>query len=243
MIRFALAMMSAWSCAAGDAARTVHPPPARTNMNQPGYPNVHVRLRVAQRAPSIPPRDSEMDIWLAGTRFRVRDATGQLPHDLLGDVTAPRQLGVAARTIEDMMDRHAAAQHRDAGSPPTELYGDLSTDDGWVFPSNAQRRAVRASKLAPVAEQILARDKASGLVPGATTTRLGRTSVEYRGLVTVIEDGEPYQNDVTRVIASPYLLLEDIRSAANAGMSYVREIVALDEGTVTDADLTPPSAP
>jgi hypothetical protein len=212
-------------------------------MSEAGYPNVHVRLRIAQRAPSIPPRDSEMEIWLSGTRFHVRDRTGQLLHDLLGDVTAARQLGVPARTIEDMMDRHSAAQHRDENPPPTELFGDLSTDDGWVYasaPAGEKRRPIRASKLAPVAEQILARDKASGLAPGATSTRLGRTGTEYRGVVTVSEDGEPFQNDVTRVIAPPYLLFEDIRSAANAGMSYVREVVALDEGTVTDADLTPP---
>jgi hypothetical protein len=210
-------------------------------MSQPGYPNVHVRLRIAQRAPSIPPRDSELEIWLSGTRFHVRDLTGQPIQDILGDVTAPRQLGVPARTIEDMMDRHAEAQHRDASSPPTELFGDLSTDAGWVYPSSGERRQIRASTLAPAAEQILARDKANGLQRGAPSTRLGRASSEYRGVVMVTEDGEPYQNEVTRVIAPPYLLREDIRDAANPGMSYVREIIALDEDTVTDADVAPPT--
>jgi hypothetical protein len=237
MIRFAIAMLL-WSCTAGDATHPAQP--ARSHMSQPGYPNVHVRLRVAQRAPSIPPRDSELEIWLSGTRFRVRDRNGQMLHDLLGDVTAPRQLGVPARTIEDMMDRDAAARHPDVDPPPTELFGDLSTDDGWVVPSRGQRRAIRASRLAPVAEQVLARDKASGLARTASSTRLGRESTEYRGTVTVVEDGEPHDNDVTRVIAPPYLLLEDIRSSGDAGMSYVREVIALDEGTVTDADLTPP---
>jgi hypothetical protein len=160
--------------------------------------------------------------------------------DLLGDVTAPRQLGVAARTIEDVMDRDAAARHRDENPPPTELFGDLSSDDGWALPSGGERRAIRASRLAPVAEQILARDKASGLARGASATRLGRAATEYRGSVTVVEDGESFHNDVLRVIAPPYLLLEDIRSSTNAGMSYLREIVALDEGTVIDADLAPP---
>jgi hypothetical protein len=241
-IRCAIAAMLVWSCATGDATHPPQPSPARTSrMSQPGYPNVHVRLRVAQRQPSIPPRDSQLEIWLSGTRFHVRDLTGQPIQDLLGDVTAPRQLGVPARTIEDMMDRHSAAQHPDVNPPPTELFGDLSSDDGWVYPSDGDRRQVRASRLAPVAEQILARDKANGLAPGATSTRLGRPCTEYRGVVTVTEDGEPYKNEVTRVIAPPYLLFEDIRDAANAGMSYVREIVALDEGTVTDADLTPPS--
>lgn len=210
-------------------------------MTRPGYPNVHVRLRIAQRAPSIPPRDSELEIWLSGARFHVRDLTGQRVQDILGDVTAPRQLGVPARTIEEMMDRHSEAQHRAANPPPTELYGDLSTDDGWVYPSTGERRQLRASRLAPAAEQILARDKANGLERGARADRLGRSSTEYRGVVTVTEDSEPYDNDITRVIAPPYLLFEDIRSAANAGMSYVREIVALDEDIVTDADLTPPA--
>jgi hypothetical protein len=162
--------------------------------------------------------------------------------DLLGDVTAPRQLGVPARTIEDMMDRHSAAQHPDLDPQPTELFGDLSSGDGWVYPSHGERRQLRATRLAPVAEQILARDKANGLAPGGGATRLGRAATEYRGIVTVAEDGEPYRNEVTRVIAPPYLLFEAVHDAANPGMSYVREIVALDEGTVTDADLTPPGA-
>jgi hypothetical protein len=57
----------------------------------------------------------------------------------------------------------------------------------------------------------------------------------------VSADGKPYQNDVTRVISPPYLLFEATRSAANAELSYVREIVALDDGRVTDADVTPPA--
>ena len=236
-----LAALLVGSC----AATPPHPPhpsvARRSTMSQPGYPNVHARLRIAQRAPSIPPRDSELEIWLSGTRFHVRDLAGQPIQDLLGDVTAPRQLGVPARTIEDMMDRHAEAQHRDASPAPTELFGDLATDDGWVYPSSGERRQLRATRLAPVAEQILARDKANGLQHGAPSTRLGRAGTEFRGVVTVTEDGEPYQNDVTRVIAPPYLLFEDLHDAAHPGMSYVREIIAIDEGTVTDADVTPPA--
>lgn len=93
-----------------------------------------------------------------------------------------------------------------------------------------------------MAEQILARTKMVGLQIGASSTKLGRTCTEYRGLVTVTEDGEPYTNAVTRLIASPYLLLDDARDSANAELSYVREILSLDEGTVTDTDVTPPPA-
>ena len=61
-----LAALLVGSCAAAPP----HPVPARrSRMSLPGYPNVHVRLRIAQRAPSIPPRDSELEIWLSGTRF------------------------------------------------------------------------------------------------------------------------------------------------------------------------------
>jgi hypothetical protein len=240
--RHAIVAIVLASCATGDAARPPQPSPARrTTMSQPGYPNVHVRLRVAQRAPAIPPRDSELEIWLLGTRFHVRDLTGQMIQDILGDVAAPRQLGVPARTIEDMMDRHSEAQHPEVNPRPTELFGDLATGNGWVYPSEGDRKQLRATRLAPAAEQILARDKANGLTPGASSTRLGRAATEYRGVVTVTEDGEPYHNAVTRVIAPPYLLLEDIHDAANPGRSYVREIIALDEGSVTDADLTPPA--
>ena len=187
----------------------------------------------------IPFDYSVLEIWLAGTRFHVRDLTGQSIHDLLGDVTAPRQLGAPARTIEQMMDRHDEARHRAPDPRPTELYGDLATGEGWLFPSDGAPSRLSASRLAPVAEQILARDKAAGLVPGATSTRLGRAATEYTGAVTVTEDGEPFRNEVARVIAPPYLLYEDIRSAGGA-LSYVREIVALDEGGASDADLTPP---
>lgn len=236
MMRAAIAMMMVWSCAGAERA----PQSAgRRPVSPPGYPNVHVQLRVAQRAPSVPPRDSQLEIWLAGTRFHVRDLTGQMFQDIVGDVIEPRQLGVPARTIEDMMDRYSEARHRETDPRPTDLFGDLSTDGGWIY-SHGGRREVRAHKLAPAAEQILARDKASGLTRGTISTRFGRPGTEYRGVVTVTEDGEPYRNDVTRVIAPPYLLFEDIRDAGNPGRSYVREVLELEEGTVTEADLTPP---
>lgn len=126
-------------------------------------------------------------------------------------------------------------------APPTELFGDLATDEGWVYPSKGAQWPMQASELAPAAEQILARARMVGLQIGATSTRLGRTCTEYRGLVTVTEDGETYTNAVTRLIAPPYLLLEETRDSTNPDLSYVREILTLDEGTVTDADVTPPA--
>ena len=214
-------------------------------MNPPPYPNVHVRLRVAQRTSSTPPRDAELEIWLKDRRFHVRDLAGRRPHDLIADVTSPRQLGTPARTIEEIMDRNAEAVAPPTGAPPTDLYGDLATGDGAIYPSGypSGRKpwSKPASELAPVAEQILAHNKMVGLQVGATSTRLGRPATEYHGTVTVTEDGAQFDNTVTRVIAPPYLVFEDTRNAANAEMSYVREIIALEEGTVTDADVTPPA--
>lgn len=209
-------------------------------MNPPGYPNVHVRLRVEQRASSTPPRSAELEIWLRGRRFHVRDHAGRPPHELIEDVVASRQLGMPARTIEEIMDRHSEALAPRRDPPPTDLYGDLETGDGRVSAAGRPPWARPADEMAAVAEQILAGDRALGLAPGATFRRLGRAATEYRGVVTVTEDGAEFQNQVVRVIAPPYLLFEDIRSAANPGMSYVREVIALDEGGVTDADVAPP---
>jgi hypothetical protein len=205
-----------------------------------GYPNVHVKLRLSQRAPAIPPRDEELEIWLSGTRFRVRDPRGRRSAEILADATAPRGLGAPARTMEDMMDRFDAAS---AGrtAPPTELFGDTATDAGWVFPSRGEPFETSARKLAPVAEQILAGNKADGIARVGAVTRLGRAGTEYRGAVTGTDDGVAFENLVVRVIAPPLVLLDDARNAGTGSSSYVREIIALDEGSVTDADVTPPA--
>ncbi len=210
-------------------------------MSQSGYPNVHVRLHLTQHTPDHPPRECDLEIWLKDTRFHVRDLAGRRIDQILGDATAPRQLGVLPRTMEELMDRDAEVRAR-ANPPlvPTEIYGDLATDDGWVFQPRRAPAEMRAFKLAPVAEQILAHHKATGLQLGGGTTHLGRPATEYRGIVTVTDTGESYENQVVRVVAAPYLLLERTQSASNAELAYVREIVALDEGTVSDADVTPP---
>jgi hypothetical protein len=209
-------------------------------MTRSGYPNVHVVLRLAQRSPSTPPRDEQLEIWLSGSRFRVRDPRGRRNAEIQADATAARGLGAPARTLEDMMDRYSEASTPRPARPPTELYGDLATGDGWVFPSDGRPWQTSADKLAPAADQILARDKAAGLAEVGPATRLGRTGVEYRGTVRGTEAGDTFDNLVVRVIAPPYILVDDARNAGTQSSSYVREIVALDEGSVTDADVTPP---
>jgi hypothetical protein len=54
-------------------------------------------------------------------------------------------------------------------------------------------------------------------------------------------DGTQRHNDVRRVIAPPYLLYEAAHDSEFDVVSYQRELLALDESGVTDADLTPPS--
>jgi hypothetical protein len=210
-------------------------------MTPSGYPNAHARLHLTQHTPGKPPREAQIEIWLKGSRFRVRELSGRVLPEILADLNDPRQLGALPRTIEDMMDRGDAERGRRSHPGATELFGELGADEGWVLAPNRARTAMRARTLAPIAEQILARDRGTGLTPGASALQLGRTGTEYTGTVTVSADGKHYQNTVTRVIAPPYVLLDSARSAANAELSYVREIVALDEGSVTDADVTPPA--
>jgi hypothetical protein len=208
-------------------------------MIDPGFPNIHARLRIQQRQPGIPDRELELEIWLAGTRFRVRDAAGRSAYEIVGDVTAPRGLGLPVRELEDMMDRASATYD----GPATELVGDLATGEGWVYPPAGGRWPKPAHDLAPAAAQILAGDKATGLAIVGVETRLGRRGTAYRGLVAVSADGVPRHNDVRRVIARPYLLYEAAHDFEVDAVSYLRELVTLDEGGVTDADLTPPGAP
>lgn len=210
-------------------------------MTRAGYPNVHVVLRLAQRSPATPPRDEELEIWLSGTRFRVRDPHGRRSAEILADATAPRGLGAPAVTLEDMMDRRRAASSARPADAPTELFGDTATDDGWVVPAHGRPWHTSARKLAPAAEQILAGDKATGLAAVGPITRLGRAATEYRGVVTGRDGATAFDNAVIRVIAPPFVLLDDARNAGTGSSSYVREIVTLDEGRVTAADVAPPS--
>jgi hypothetical protein len=202
----------------------------RAHMTRSGYPNVHLRLHLTQCVPDNPPRKNEIEVWLKDTRFRVRELTGRRLDEILADATEPRQLGAPPRAIANVIDR----------APPTELYGDLETDEGWVYRLDRPRAPVRAAVLAPVAEQILADGKASGLEGGRPSTRLGRSSIAYRGQIHVSANGEQFHNTVIRVISPPYVLLDDTHNTRNTEQAYMREVTALEEGIVTDAEVTPP---
>lgn len=204
-------------------------------MTGPWFVNVHARLRVEQRQPGIPDRALVLDIWLAGSRFRVRDPAGRAVHEIVGDVTAPRGLGLPVRELEEMMDRASAT----GDGPPTELGGDLATGEGWVQGAFGDRWSQPAAELAPAALQVFAGDKASGLTATGTELRLGRRGLVYRGAVAVRADDRVRYNRIHRVIAAPYLLFETAHDTDVEALSYLRALIALDEGSVTDADLAP----
>lgn len=202
-------------------------------------PNARIRLRLHFHAPSLPERDIVQTIWLHGSKFRVRDEAGRSFYEVLGDVTYPRGLGLPATTIEEVMDRRSAAQRQPAGV--TEVFGDLATGAGLVVPSVGAPWAKDAVELAPLARQVLAADLAPSLVRAGDVKRLGLDATEYKGEVEVDEKGARRRNTVVRVLAPPFLLLDDVRDAELADHYYVREVVALDAGVVTEADVTPPS--
>jgi hypothetical protein len=205
-----------------------------------GYPNVKARLRLSRRGPSLPPRDSYLDIWLRGTRFRVRDEAGRDYSEIFADVTASRGLGAIPRSLEAMMDIWSQEPDPDAPTPiATELDGDLATDEGWVRRRGQAAWPIRAAKLTPIAEQMLAGALDPRLAPRGVITRLGRPCVEYHGVLEGEEEGRPYASVVTRVVSPPYLVYSHVQDARHASHSYTREIVALEEGVVGDHDLTP----
>jgi hypothetical protein len=192
-------------------------------------------------SPALPPREHYMDIWMKGTRFRVRDESGRHVAEILGDLSAPRGLGAPARSIEEMMDIWSQAQDGEAAARGvTELYGDLATGEGWVLRGEQAAWPIPADDLAPVAEQILAGELDEQLQPRGQATRLGRPSTEYHGILEGQDEGIPYRSEVTRVVSPPYLLLSEVRNPQNADHSYTREVVSLVEGATADPDLTPP---
>jgi hypothetical protein len=203
------------------------------------FPNARIRLKLHFHAPALPERTIEQTIWLSGTRFHVRDDAGRDLHEILGDVTYPRGLGLPATTMEEIMDRKDAARREPKGA--TDVFGDLASDAGWIAPAGGTPWAKSAGELAPIARQVLSGDRTPELTRAVEVTRLGRTATQYDDVIEVQEHGRALRTEVVRVMAPPYLLLDDRRDAETASYYYVREVLALDEGVVTDADVTPPS--
>jgi hypothetical protein len=213
-------------------------------MTSPGhtFPNVHARLRRFRTSPGAPSAETTLSIWLRGTAFRVRDETGRSYADLADDVQAARGFGNVPRTIEDLMDAKSRSRH--PPGRPTELSGDLGTGRGEVYERGRPPWTIEATRLVPIATQLLTGGREARLDPVSTGTFLGRPSAEYEFAVTGEEDGIPYRSLVRWVVSTPYLLLREVRDDRAAALAVVTEVVELDEGSVTEADLHPaPESP
>jgi hypothetical protein len=176
-----------------------------------------------------------MDIVMDGSRFHVSDESGAHPSDILGDVRAPRGLGRTPGSLEEIMDINSDWRRGPVAEHPTELYGDLASTEGWVRDRRLKEWSVPARELAPVAEQMLAFDESSaGLDASGETECLGRRCTEYSGVIK--SEGV----EVVRRVSGPFLMYSSVRDLENANYFFTREIVALEEGGATDADLKRP---
>jgi hypothetical protein len=211
----------------------------QTSEHPPEFPNVKVRLRLTAKGPALPARENYLEIWIKGTRFHVRDESGRDVASILRDITAPRGLGDPPHSVEEIMDMWSQSLNTRIGA--TELFGDLSTDEGIVCRAGQDPWQLPAGRLAPAARQILLDElEPAQLEHRSDNTRFNRPATEYHGFVGGTDQGIGYKNEITRVVAPPYVLYSDVRDADNAGHYYTREIVSLEENVVADTELSPP---
>jgi hypothetical protein len=204
----------------------------------PRYPNARARLRRTRTAPGTTPSRPTLTIWLRDSAFRVRDETGRPYSDVVGDVRSARGFGLTPRTMEEFMDASDWSR-RTPGRAPTELYGDLALGEGAVSEAGEEPWQIDPALISPVAAQLLSDGREAELAPVSTTTYLGRPSAEYRSTLTGEEEGYPYRSEVRWLVSGPFVLLREVRDARIAELTAVTEVVELEEGTVTTADLRP----
>lgn len=202
------------------------------------YPNVKARLRLSRKAPALPARESYIDIWLRGSRFRVCDEAGRSVSEILDDLASPRGLGATPVSMEGIMDVRSQSQIANAG--PTELFGNHATGRGLAFHHGQKPWPMNPEELAPAAEQIFADGTQQRLESGEFEIRLGRRAKVYHGFLTGKIRGMRFKSEVKQVISPPYLLFCHVRDAANANYFCTRELISLEEKIVTAKDLNPP---
>jgi hypothetical protein len=219
--------------------------PALTNarrgptLSDTRFPNVHARLHLALAQPGVATLEVNIDIWLMGKRFHVRDSRGRSPSEILGDLSYHRGMGTPLRTMEEFMDRESEAMRAPHGA--TELYGDLATGCGMVVQPLRDPWRMSGVELAPAATQLLAVGRLAGLTPGSEVDHYGRKAIAYHGRIEGREEGSSYLTNLTRLVHSQYVLLDEARDAASPESLYLlREVVLLEEGIVSEGDVTPP---
>jgi len=198
-----------------------------------GYPRVRARLRRTRHAPGLPRTESFTTIWLGGQRFRVSDELGRSYVDIVSDVIAPRGFGLAASTMEDLMDAWRAARHpRNRGA--TELFGDRVTGQAVVHEPGRAPWTTDVGRILPAAEQLLTSGREAELEPSGDRSYLDRPCQEYRFALAGEEEGIPYRSEVTWLVAGPYVLIRDVRDARINELWARTEVVELDEAGFAD---------
>jgi len=201
-------------------------------------PNVHVRLLSSMMAPGLPKREGYIDIWMKGTKFRVRDETGRYAAEILGDIASKRGLGQAPHTIEEIMDIWShVLDETDRGV--TELIGDIATNRGLIHEHGQAPWTIEAEAITSAAKQIFTDGLEKQLELVKTMTRFGRTCTEYHGFVEGEDDGVIYNSEITRIISPPFVFLNEVHDAEDSNYYYIREFVDFEEGKVTNADVEP----
>jgi hypothetical protein len=208
-----------------------------TGKSAHAYPNVRARLRRVRRAPFAPTSETSTVIWLSGARFHVRDESGRGYADIVGDVTSERGFGRTPRTMEGLMDAWDAF-HR-SSDEMTDLYGDLETGEAVVRETGGEPWTANVEAIRPVAEQLLADGRETILQPVGESTYLGRPCREYRFAIDGEENGVRYRSEVRWLVSGPFVLLREVRDTPPGEMHALTEVLELDEGVVTEAELRP----
>lgn len=194
--------------------------------------NVRLTLLVTRAAPPAPELTVPMTIWWLGERYRVRDGHGRGYADIVGDVSEPRGFGLVPRTMGGFMDAAASTPRGE-----TDLWGDLASPDAMVREPSGREWEADAVDVARVAGQVFA--PRFSTAPVGRETRLGREAWEYRSFLEGRDNGVRFRSLVRTLVADGYVLMREVTDARGGPMRRLMEVTELDEGGVTDTDLTP----
>ena len=197
-------------------------------------PNARIRLRRESTAPGAPDRSSELTLWLDGPRFRLRDHAGRPLPDVLADVTAPRGFGRTARSMEDFATAWTPAEHP---RRPTEIFVDGAAGQAVVVEGVDDPWRLDATDPLRLLDLVLARGREQELSADGEETVLDRVCRRYRFELRGEEQGTGYRTEVQWWIFEPYLLRRELRDLPHGRLSMITEVVQLDEGVVTSADV------
>ena len=179
-----------------------------------------------------------MVLWLHGPRFHLRDETGRSLADLIADVAEPRGLGRPSRTMEELMDAWGATSRERA---PTDVFADLAADRAVVIEEGGEPWTADAERIVGLADQVFTDGREAELTAVGQRRRLDRECAEYRLVVEGEEAGVPYRSDVTWLVSAPYLMRREVRDHPAGRMYAVTDVVELEEGVVTEEDLSSPA--